>query len=1149
MRTNPIARALTGLLSLCGAALVLTQSGCGRTEGDLPCDYVGCPCVFVNDCKAGYDCVDQLCTLRQEPEAGPDQQSLKDFGQLCEANEECKSSYCLPDLQGAFCTRPCTPDCPSGWACRLVTDPHGGTEPVGLCAVDRQRLCQPCASDSACNPSGGDRCLDFGTEKACGRDCTFSTCPTGYDCKSTTQEGKTSKQCIPLSGTCICTATTAGQIRGCQSENDAGACSGQQLCQPPNGWSSCSAKEPAVESCNGADDNCNGPIDEGMEPKPCTASANSWTCTGTQVCHGQDGWVCDAPVPKAESCNGVDDNCNGQTDEGFVNPSGAYFTKQHCGGCGIDCDASIPFSAATECRLEGTKASCFATACQPGYFIYENGAVCMALPNTLCAQCSTDADCVAPGSRCLATAKEKFCGRDCGAQSAYGTSCPTGYACQTNQGSSQCMPSSGSCLCNATQAGIVRSCQVQTCNGRETCANGAGAWAWSACDISENVEICDAKDNNCNAQVDEGFLNPATGLYDTATHCGFCNNDCTKYWSGPIQHASGVCNAATKPIPACVMQCLQETVAGVAYEWVNTNTDSADGCECRRVQGNTTKDEPDMGDFPTSGAAYVDENCDGVDGVIGDALFVWAGYKGLSIGTRTAPFRSVGQAIAALGTSGKKYVLVAEGVYDENVMLADGVALYGGYAPNFLGRDIQLHPSIIEGTAPANPAEAGALTAIGVGKGTKRAVVSGFQILGRSIPDTTPDNTNGAATIAVYVRDSGANLISQDNVIVAGRGGRGGRGSTGEAGYGRQVSATLDGRIGTDGDRRNMACSGVNRPGGNGGVNATCTAGSAHNGGGITCPQYDMNLHQGKQAEYVPPTTGDGAGGFDWTFDSSSGPQCSHVTESGWPSAIQSNNGMDGLDGTDGSVGGGGLGGLSIFGSIVQGLWAPSAAGAQGGVGGTTGKPGGGGGGGGGTARNLLGGCFAHELGPTGGGGGASGCGGLGGLPGGDGGASIAVFVANSAANQPLIQQNRIRRGPGGDGGIGGFGGPGGQGGRGGFGGQPTSWSGSAGGKGGDGGSGGPGGGGGGGAGGPSLALLGFSLAAAPLTNLFDYDDTVLTSGGGGLGGGAASSGSSGEKGVDGKSANQLVLTPCGPGGICAAGFGCDTNTVCAPTK
>jgi hypothetical protein len=78
---------------------------------------------------------------------------------------------------------------------------------------------------------------------------------------------------------------------------------------------------PAEELCNGLDDNCDGQIDEGV----------------TNVCGG-----CGA-VPE-ELCNGLDDNCDGQIDEGVLNA---------CGGCGpvpdVGCEPCD--SAVEDCRV------------------------------------------------------------------------------------------------------------------------------------------------------------------------------------------------------------------------------------------------------------------------------------------------------------------------------------------------------------------------------------------------------------------------------------------------------------------------------------------------------------------------------------------------------------------------------------------------------------------------------------------------------------------------------------------------------------------------------------------------------------------------------------------------------------------------------
>lgn len=84
----------------------------------------------------------------------------------------------------------------------------------------------------------------------------------------------------------------------------------------------------ADESCNGVDDNCDGATDEGvMITSYHDADEDGFgnVLTTTLDCSVSDGWVldntdCDDQAATthpgaAESCNGVDDNCDGQTDE------------------------------------------------------------------------------------------------------------------------------------------------------------------------------------------------------------------------------------------------------------------------------------------------------------------------------------------------------------------------------------------------------------------------------------------------------------------------------------------------------------------------------------------------------------------------------------------------------------------------------------------------------------------------------------------------------------------------------------------------------------------------------------------------------------------------------------------------------------------
>jgi hypothetical protein len=80
-----------------------------------------------------------------------------------------------------------------------------------------------------------------------------------------------------------------------------------------DGGTHCTA---STESCNGLDDDCDGQIDEDLGADPCSAGVGVCAASGTILCIGGQ-LICDATPGAAgvESCNGLDDDCDGLVDE------------------------------------------------------------------------------------------------------------------------------------------------------------------------------------------------------------------------------------------------------------------------------------------------------------------------------------------------------------------------------------------------------------------------------------------------------------------------------------------------------------------------------------------------------------------------------------------------------------------------------------------------------------------------------------------------------------------------------------------------------------------------------------------------------------------------------------------------------------------
>jgi hypothetical protein len=181
------------------------------------------------------------------------------------------------------------------------------------CTNGYSRLCG--SSVGACKP-GAQKCT-AGVWGACtgGVGPAPEVCDGSVDdnCNGVVDEG------------CAC---TNGYSRLCGSS--VGACKqGLQTCAA-GAWGVCTGGTgPATEACDGVDNNCNGVVDEGCgctNGQVMTCGSNVGRCrVGTQTCtNGAWGSCAGAVGPVTEVCDGVvDDNCNGQVDEGCACTNGA----------------------------------------------------------------------------------------------------------------------------------------------------------------------------------------------------------------------------------------------------------------------------------------------------------------------------------------------------------------------------------------------------------------------------------------------------------------------------------------------------------------------------------------------------------------------------------------------------------------------------------------------------------------------------------------------------------------------------------------------------------------------------------------------------------------------------------------------------------
>ena len=506
----------------------------------------------------------------------------------CVQHTDCLSGLCFDLGEGKRCTEPCEDaPCKGDRVCRrVVLGGKGGW----MCVAARVHLCDPCKTSTECEATGlaDSVCVDYGARGAfCGARCLGDAdCGEDYGCRAVRAiDGGETLQCVRvdnlgLMAECGCSAEAIAQGKEtlCRNDGDGsgGSCGGKRSCSTA-GLSACSASAPKAETCDGVDNDCDGQTDEDScaDGNPCTDDS----CDPSLGCvHDKHGRACDAD---GSVCT-AGDQC-----KAGACAAGVALTCDDGNPCTTDtCDKALGCQTkandAATCDADGSACTvgdkCTGGVCAAGVAkVCDDGKICTldacdpktgACSNTLVAALSCD-----DGDPCTHTDL-------CDAKGACGgkaVSCDDGNPCTTGS----CSKSSG-CVAAAVTDGA--SCEDgNLCTLTGTCVAGVCAGVKEkTCTTTKTcvASRCDGKTGLCvEQQAKEGASCTDGKACTTFDACS----------------ASGACAGATNDCDDgnfCTKDSCDEGKGGCQYVALTGVCDDGDVCtigeSCKTVGGKTT---------------------------------------------------------------------------------------------------------------------------------------------------------------------------------------------------------------------------------------------------------------------------------------------------------------------------------------------------------------------------------------------------------------------------------------------------------------------------------------------------------------------------------------------------------------------------------